>query len=253
MDIPIENQRLKQIRLALDLTQTAFAEILGERQSTADMERGKTRLSGKVVMTLLKEFQINPLWLYGESEKRHLNTTDVVPKAITVTEDGTENILLVNAKAAAGYGQNIGDHEYMQQLPAFHFPLSEFKNASFRGFQITGDSMIPLIKSGDWALAKAVYSFDDVVDNQIYVIVETESIRLKKVRRKNGRKELELISLNPEYPATVVSAESVLELWEYHSKVSFGIEKIQGLTLHSLHQEIQHLKEAVRNNPKEVN
>ncbi len=247
MTSQIEHQRLKQIREELNLTQTEMGEKLGLTSSTADIERGRMRVPGKAVMFLLKEFDINPLWLYGESERKTLRAAqpDVIPKTITLNSDGNENILLVNAKASAGYGQNIGDAEYIKQLPAFHFPLSEYRNASFRGFQITGDSMVPLIQSGDWALAKAVSSFDDLIDDKIYVVVEMDSIRLKKVRRKNGRKMLELISLNPEYPTTIVPSESVLELWEYHSKISFGVEKIKGLTLHSLHKEILELKEKV--------
>ena len=249
MSLPIENIRLKELRQELNLTQSQMAELLGESLSTADLERGKTKLSGKAVMILLKEFHINPMWLFGESEKKILNPFEIntVPKAITVNSEGNENILLVNAKAAAGYGQNIGDAEYMNQLPAFHFPLSEYRNASFRGFQITGDSMVPLIQSGDWALAKAVNSLEEVVDDKVYIIVENESIRLKKIKRKNQKRELELISLNPEYPPTTISTETVLELWEYHSKISFGIEKIKGLSLHSLHEEIQDLKRALNN------
>lgn len=243
MDTTIEAKRFKQVREQLNLTQVAFGEQLGLSFSTADIERGKTRISGNVTMRLLRDFNINPLWLFGESTKMYLNPNQisVMPKAITVNQDGHENILMVNEKAAAGYGQNIGDAEYMNSLPAFGFPLPEYRNASFRGFQITGDSMIPLVNAGDWVLAKAVDSYDAVINNQVYVVVEEESIRLKKVVKSLGN-QVELISLNPEYPPVKINATGILELWEYHSKISFGANLIQGLTLQTLYDEINAIK-----------
>ncbi|MCV6628875.1 MAG: DNA-binding protein [Flavobacteriaceae bacterium] len=247
MDTSITQQRFKEVREQLQLTQAAFGKHLGLSSSTADIERGRTKISGEVTMLLLKDYHINPLWLFGHSNKKLLNpsSVDTMPKAITVDQDGHENIVMVPAKAAAGYGNNIGDSTYMNRLPAFSFPLPEYRNASFRGFQISGDSMTPLVNSGDWVLAKAVASFQEVVDNQVYIIVESDSIRLKKLQKQEQGKVLNLISLNPEYAPTATASENILELWEYHSKISFGIEKIQGLTLEKVYDEVKEIKAKV--------
>lgn len=247
MDIPIENQRLKQVRQELHYTQSEFAELLGESQSTADMERGKTKLSGKVVMVLLKKFDINPLWLFGESHKKYLKAynLDPLPQTITVNEDGHENILLVSQKAAAGYAVNMHDSSYLQNLPAFGFPLPVFRNASFRGFEITGDSMIPLVQSGDWVLAKAVSSLDEIVNDHIYVVVETDNIRLKKVELLEKERKARLISLNPEYMPTTIPVENIVEMWEYHSRISFGIDRIQGLSLQKVYDEVKEIRKKI--------
>ncbi len=247
MEAQIEHQRFKQIREELGYTQAEFGNLLGLNSGTADIEYGKTRITGKIVKELLKQFQINPLWLYGESSKKNLNPerVEVMPKLISVNQEQQENILLVPAKAAAGYGQNIGDPQYMQDLPAFTFPLSEYRNASFRGFQIMGDSMIPLVYSGDWVLAKAVNDFNEVVNNEVYIVVESDSIRLKKILKSKDGKFLELISLNPEYPPTSTLSSEVLEMWHYHSKISFGVEKIKGLTLEKVYNEVVELKDQI--------
>ena len=241
--LPIEAKKLKILRDDLGLSQTELAERLGLK-TTADLERGKTRITGSIVKELLKQFQINPLWLYGESKKKNLYP-DVLPKMISVNEEGAENIVLVNEKAAAGYGQNIGDPGYYDQLPAFTFPLFEYRNATFRGFQISGDSMLPFVRPGDWVLAKAVSSVQDIKDNQVYVIVEAESIRLKKVERSKDGKSLALISTNTEYPPVQVAMEDILEVWEYHSKVSIGTRSESHLTLENIYNEIQDIKKAV--------
>lgn len=241
-------QRFKKVREELKMTQNQFAEKLDWSASIADIERGKTRISGKLTMRLLQQFHINPLWLFGESETQYLNPdpTDVLPKAITINESGKENILLVNSKASAGYGNNLEDPEYLHQLPAFGMPLADFQHASFRGFQIQGDSMFPLVDSGDWVLAKAVESVEDIHKDRVYIIVEKEGIRLKKVYRIPEKDRLELISLNPEYTPVEIPLSQVQEIWEYHSKISIGTEHLNRLTLEDVYKEIQDLKKQMK-------
>ncbi|MGB0868351.1 MAG: XRE family transcriptional regulator [Flavobacteriales bacterium] len=243
MKLSAEHYRLREVREDLGLTQTEFGKILGLKSSTADIERGKTRITGRIVMLLFKNWNINPVWLYGDTDKKYSvqQTTDVLPKAITVDKDGSENILLVNEKASAGYGANIGDSTYYKQLPAFGFPLPEFKNATFRGFEIKGDSMQPLVQSGDWVLAQAVATFKELVNHKIYIVVDQESIRLKKVVVEDEGKSLSLISLNPEYPPVQVLSEDVLEIWQYHSKLTIG-QHVNHLTLEELYHEVVSLK-----------
>ncbi len=243
--MPIENQRLKQAREELKLTQSAMGEAL-EMTSTADIERGKMRIPGRAVMLLLQKYQINPLWLYGESEKKILNTQQAhtLPHAITVEADGQENILLVPAKAAAGYGENIGDAEYVSSLPTFGIPLPEYRHASFRGFQITGDSMTPLVYPDDWVLTRAVNSMDEVKDGNIYVIIEQNSIRLKQI--KKSKDKLTLISLNPDYAPTTVATSEILEIWEYFACISSGTDRLASMpTLEDIYTELQDIKKKI--------
>ena len=90
-------KRFKQVREENGFTQAEFAGLLGINNSTADIERGKTKLSGKVVAELLKQFGINPLWLFGESHIKFIaiENRDVSPKVITLDAAGNDNIVLV--------------------------------------------------------------------------------------------------------------------------------------------------------------
>lgn len=245
MKLGIEAQRIKTIREELGLTQTQFAIELGIKSTTAEIERGRTRITGEVVMQLLERYKINPLWLYGKSEKKHLNPhqADVIPKMISINSEGKENIMLVSAKASAGYGSNIGDEQYYEKLPAFTFPLPEYRNSSFRGFQISGDSMIPLVQPKDWVLAEAINSIDELKNDGIYIIVEADSIRLKKIKQLEN--EISLISLNPDYAPVTIPVENVLEIWKYHSKISIGTPNIP-FTLENIYKEIQAIKESLK-------
>lgn len=65
-----ENERLKEIRKSLDLTQREFSDALDIKQgSYSDVERGKAGISAVLLKNLIRRFRINPLWLCeGEGE-----------------------------------------------------------------------------------------------------------------------------------------------------------------------------------------
>ena len=224
----MENERtLKRfidIRRDLGHTQAEFAKLLGISNTTADIERGRTKLSGKVVVELLRQFKINPLWLFGESDNQYIetSTTSVIPKVVTVDSSDNENMVLVNAKAAAGYPQNIHDTSWYQQLPAFDLPIPEFRNATYRGFQVEGDSMLPNLKPGEWVLAKAVEHIDDVSPNKMYVVVLQDAVLVKKIEKKPNSNNITLVSLNENYPPYEIKPFHIQEIWQVGSKITFG-------------------------------
>ncbi|UGU16317.1 LexA family transcriptional regulator [Sinomicrobium kalidii] len=219
-----EIRRFKALRRDLNLTQQAFAERLGIKNSTADIERGKTRISGEVVAALLEQFGINPLWLFGKSEQKYLRPAEqsILPKVVTLNSSENENIVLVNVKASAGYAHNLQDPEWYESLPAFDLPLPEYRNASYRGFQVEGNSMHPVLHSGEWVIARAAEKLSDIKENQIYVVVLPDTVVVKKVV-VSGEK-LQLVSINREYPAIEVNAGDIQEIWQVVSKISGQLE-----------------------------
>lgn len=152
------------------------------------------------------------------------SNTSVIPKVVTVDSSDNENMVLVNARAAAGYPQNIQDTSWYKQLPAFDLPLPEFRNATYRGFQIEGDSMLPNLKPGEWVLARAVDSIDHMSPNKIYVVVLHDAVLVKKIERLPGNSNFILISLNESYPPYEVEPRNIQELWEVSSKLTFGVD-----------------------------
>lgn len=247
-ELPIEIQRFKLLREELQQTQQSFAEALEISSSIADIERGKSKITGAMVACLLEKFQVNPLWLYGKSEQRFLDLRpDTSPKTVVVDPDNNENIVLVNVKAAAGYPHNLQDPEWYEQLPAFQLPLPEYRNSSFRGFQVKGDSMLPALKPGEWVLGRAVESIEDLKNNKLFVVVLQDSVLVKKIRKHEGQALLSLISLNEEYPPVTVNSFEVREIWEVHSKIAFDLEDRSApeVTLEQIHKSIASLKEEI--------
>jgi len=213
--LSIEAVRLKQLREQLNHTQGSFAELLGIGTTTYDIERGKVRLSGKAVAELVKRFNVNPLWLFGEAENQYLaiNELSVIPKVVTLSPNGDENIVMVNQKASAGYAQNIGDVDWYETLPVMDLPLPELRNATYRAFQVKGDSMEPVLQSGMWVLAKAVEKMEDLKTEQVYVFSLTDSLLIKQLERST-QNHLVLHSLNPEYSNLEVNVSDLLEVWQ---------------------------------------
>lgn len=70
------NERIKQIRRELGLTQQEFAERIGLKQnSIALIESGKRNISDQAVLSICREYGINEEWLRtGWGEKRTSNS-----------------------------------------------------------------------------------------------------------------------------------------------------------------------------------
>lgn len=248
MENELTLKRFIEIRREQGYTQAEFANLLGISSTTADIERGRTKLSGKVVSELLRQFKINPLWLFGESDQKHLDTskTSVIPKVVTVDSADQENMVMVNAKAAAGYPQNIQDTSWFQQLPAFDLPIPEFRNATYRGFQVEGDSMLPNLRPGEWVLARAVEHIDHVSPNKMYVVVLQDSVMVKKIEKRPNSNNITLVSLNETYPPYDIKPFQIQEIWEVSSKLTFNVDATTetGL-LRQLQQSMEELKRQV--------
>lgn len=245
METAIEIKRFKEVREENQFTQAEFAEKLGIKTSTADIERGRTKLSGLVVTELLRQFSINPLWLFGQSHQKtlSLHQVDTMPKVLTLNSEEDENIMMVNQRAAAGYPHNVQDVEWYKQLPAFDFPLPQYRNATYRGFQVEGDSMLPNLRPEDWVLAKAIPSITEASDHKIYVVVMFDTVVVKKLHKLADPSVVRLVSLNEEYAPFEIKVTDIQELWQVTSKLTFSLDaNSENSMLKQLQQSMDELK-----------
>jgi len=76
-----ENERLKEIRKSLELTQREFSDALDIKQgSYSDVERGKAGISAVLLKNLIRRFRINPLWLCEGEGGMFIDKPDEVSK-----------------------------------------------------------------------------------------------------------------------------------------------------------------------------
>lgn len=137
----------------------------------------------------------------------------------TVNNENNENIELVNEKAKAGYTRGFADTEYISKLPVFNLPFLS-KEKSYRAFQITGDSMLP-IPDGSWVTAEYLTNWNKIKNGNAYVILTLdEGIVFKIVEKIKSSQKLRLISLNSNYEAYHISISEIKEIWEFTNFIS---------------------------------
>jgi phage repressor protein C with HTH and peptisase S24 domain len=129
---------------------------------------------------------------------------------------------LVNTKAAAGYPTRYLEPEYYKELPAFQLPGADYRNGTFRCFEVEGDSMTDTLQSGDFVIGRFCDNhYKDVQEGYVHVVVTGEQVLVKRViNRAEKEGKLILLSDNEVYPPIEAGLDDVKEIWRVKSKLS---------------------------------
>lgn len=225
------SENLKHLRKRTGLTQEQMAEKVGIKRSLLGAyEEGR---ADPRISNLLKFAEIFGLPVDNiistdltNSNQEALNKVPIKPTdklkilSITVDENDKENIELVPQKAAAGYLNGYADPDYIEELPRFQLPVLP-GNATYRAFEISGDSMLPL-KSGTIVIGQFVEDQSSIRDGKTYVLVtRDEGIVYKRIYRYADNQELFcLVSDNRQYSTYDVEGKDFLEIWEARAFIS---------------------------------
>ena len=155
--------------------------------------------------------------------------SSVQPIVVTVDNKGRDNIVMVEAKAAAGYAQHFYEPSFYSDLPTFSLPGQEFRNRTFRCFEVNGDSMENTLFDGDWVIASYCDPWPiSIREGYIYVIVTNETIYIKRILdRLNDYGKLVLLSDNESVIPKDLDGEEVRELWYVKAKLSFKLPNLR--------------------------
>ncbi|ELR73254.1 hypothetical protein C900_04765 [Fulvivirga imtechensis AK7] len=223
------SENIKYLRKKIGLTQEQFAERINIKRSLVgayEEGRADPRISNLIRMATVFGTSVDILINKDVSRlsDEELNVSkfkrgkEVL--AITVDENQRENIELVPQKAAAGYLNGYADPEYIQELPKFKLPILP-TNATYRAFEISGDSMLPILP-GTIIIGEYVDDIRQIKNGKTYVLVtKTEGIVYKRVFNyiaDNGK--LFLVSDNRQYAPFQVSIDDVLEVWASKAYIS---------------------------------
>lgn len=177
--------------------------------------------------------------------------------AITLDkETGEENIAMVDTRAAAGYPQYFLEPEYLVDLPKFTLPGPQFRNATFRCFQVIGDSMAETLYPEDWVICSYVdlsqgrKSFNAIKEGYIYVVVTEEAVLVKRLlNRVQERGKIVIMSDNEAYATREIDVMDIKELWYVKAKLGFHFPNTRYNTLRKisgLEADLIHLQERVK-------
>ena len=251
------NENIRYLRKQLGLTQDQFAQQLDIKRSLVgayEEGRAEPRLGLLQKMASIASLSVDILIgrdisQLKEYEKKSLRSKEVL--VITVDDQNRNNIELVPHKAAAGYLNGYADPEYIRELPRFKLPI--LTQGTYRAFEITGDSMLPILP-GTIVIGEWVENFQDLKNGKPYVLItQREGIVYKRVfnyLQENGK--LFLVSDNRQYAPYQIDAAEVIEAWgakayislqfpDANTKNEMSIEQLSGVVM-ELQQELQSLK-----------
>lgn len=180
-------QRLKERRIALNMTLLQVAEALGVQEATVQRyESGKIKSpKHETVLKLAEIFKCTPAYLMG---------WDDLPDNI-ITPVKNQKIPILGVIRA---GQPIFANEEVEYVP----PISDC-SADF-GLRVTGDSMINAgIKDGDIVFIRRQ---ETVEDGEIAAVIIDDEATLKRVYKSEN--SLTLVAENPKYKPMVFTPES---------------------------------------------
>jgi transcriptional regulator with XRE-family HTH domain len=222
-------KKYRELRHQLGLSQAKFAIKSGTSRSIiSQIEIGKLKPSLENIATVVKTFSLSYSYFFDENVNLNVNPiVNLIPKKDRLNERdvlnesqeagyGKRGILLVPVKAQAGYLAGYGDPEYIEQLEYFSIPGCT--NASYRMFEIEGESMHPTFSPGDFVVGRQETDCYNILEGTIYIIVSrSEGIIIKRVL--NGNKtpgKLLLGSDNPSFKPIELDCTTVAEMWEFY-------------------------------------
>lgn len=224
-------KNIRYLRKLRKLTQQQFADQLQIKRSLVGAyEEGRAIPKIAVMQQICRYFTISIEELINfDLEKTGIRKLKVLEKqlqVLPVVVDNTnhELIPIVPVKASAGYLNGFSDPEFIGQLPLFSMPVPELSaERTYRVFQITGDSMLPVV-SGAYIFCEFVVGVTDLKNGQTYILVtKDEGLVYKRVYLSDGNNLL-LVSDNKAFVPYSVSAESILEIWKARGVLSFTID-----------------------------
>lgn len=195
MEQRTENQRIKELRKYLGLTQSKMAEQIGIAQgSYADIERGRNSISTRVLYALREKFNVNPDWLkLGEGEMIELNKERVNKDNFPFCRKTYESLLVKKPK--------IPGFEDCETIPVY------------------GDQMAPELNSGDTAIIKK--SSSDIIEyGSIYLIGLKKTSLLRIIQPGEKDNEVKCISRNAKYPELTIKKNDILNLFLVKGKIT---------------------------------
>lgn len=241
---------LKFLRAEKKLNQQELAEMIGVgRTAIANYETGVANPTHKTLLEIVRVFHVSlddllhadlaslPQGKHAHPEDKGPAKFIYQPVMVTVDSQGDENIVMVDTKAAAGYPTRFLEPEFYKELPAFKIPGSDYRNGTFRCFEVEGDSMTDTLQNGDFVIGRFCDNhFKDIREGFIHVVVTTDNVLVKRIINKaESENKLVLLSDNEVYPPIEVDVDDVKEIWYVKSKLSsympvkkHDIEKVIG-------------------------
>lgn len=258
MGIAKVNDNIKFLRKKFGYTQETFAEAVGIKRSLVgayEEGRADPRLNNLLKMSEIFNVSVDKLISrdvnnLSDDELHESAEGETKVLSITVDRNDNENIELIPQRASAGYMNGYADPTYIESLPKFQLPMLP-KNTTYRAFEISGDSMLPL-QPGTIIIGEYVENLSNIKNGKTYILLsKEEGVVYKRVFNyveDNGK--LFLVSDNKSYSPYQVDAKDIIEVWESKAFISIDFPDINqkgssDLSLEELSGIVQNLQNEI--------
>ncbi len=195
--------RIKLIRKELGMTQEQLAQRLGIGKTALSMiETGRAGLSSRNKNILVQDLNVNPEWL-DSGEGEIFNAEPKLTNSFRHRTDSSlplQSVPLYSIEGTAGLVPLFNDREANTPVNYIHIPnLPKCDGAIY----VVGDSMYPLLKSGDIVLYKQLRDIGDIFWGDMYLLSidmdGEEYVTVKYIQKSEREGFIKLVSQNPHH------------------------------------------------------
>ena len=210
-----------------------------------EMKYGRRDVTIELIRKAIEKFSFNPRYIFEGSGTYFSNTTEhnLNILSIAVDDQNNEKIIHVPIPAQAGYADQYHDPEYMIELPTYSLPDLNFQSGTYRSFDIDGDSMQPTFYKHDRVICSYIesnYWQDAIKDGQLYVLVTTDGIVVKRLYNHIRRNQMvQCCSDNKDFTSFDVHINDIRELWKVSLKMTTRLES-ESERIRLLEEQIAH-------------
>ena len=192
-------ERIRLMRKQLNMTQEQMAQRLGIGKAALSMiETGKARLSARNKNILVQDFNVNPDWIETGTGKMFNAEPDLTSYNLRTDRSlPLQSVPLYSIEGTAGLVplfQQLTEVEPINYITIPNLPKCD------GAIYVVGDSMYPLLKSGDIILYKQLNDVRDVFWGDMYLlsidIDGEEYITVKYVQKSDHEGYIRLVSQN---------------------------------------------------------
>lgn len=236
--------RLKQLRNSYSLSQNEFAAKLDlKRGNYAQIEMGKQFPPYEALINISKEFKKSYEWiLHGfdmdeltkeviaELNQEHDNipkhsTSGIDSPYFTKDDQGTEKTLLVGRNDHRNYITNLTDENYLESLPLFTFPFTNYAHIAKRAFEINDNQMAQVLAKGDIAICKPLEKLEELVESNIYILVTGSSIKAMRYAFLSENDQAFVGSTEQKSLVPIaIPCDTIIEIWEVIGKLTTQLD-----------------------------
>lgn len=206
-------ERIKYLIREMRMTQGEFAEKIGCDQSNLSKHlNGKLPISEALINKIVINMGVSKAWLKDGSDipfAKHSSSS--VPNLVVEENElkamkGTP-IYDIDVTAGGQCRSMLFADEYI--VGAVNIPNI---SPDCRIVRVSGDSMSPVIKSGDLIAVRELSNLSQIFWGHIYVVVLDDYRMVKYVRRHDDPEKVILRSENPKYDDIEVNRSEILDL-----------------------------------------